>query len=154
MTQKSGRNQNTLKFHQWATAYRFGITTLGFTWLSYQTEKFELQGLHDFHVDPWFPMSDELFPLKFARQCLTIMSRWTDLCGFSPSCIFIVANSRHGLNKFHNIPLTLPCEYRVRLQWKMKGCLHNSTFIIHMFHSEVASSLIWANYDCTTLEMR
>lgn len=38
----------------------------------------------------------------------------------------------------------------VRLKQKMKQCLYNNTFIIHMFYFQVASSLIQANYGCNT----
>lgn len=48
--------------------------------------------------------------------------------------IFTGTNCRSGLNKYDN---TL--------------CLCKYTFIIHTFHSEEASSLIWANYCRNTL---
>lgn len=61
---------------------------------------------------------------------------------------FIGADIKNGLDKSDNTLLYCP----TRALCKMKQRLYNTTFIIHMFHVQVASSLIQANYGCNTLE--
>lgn len=82
--------------------------------------------------------------------CILIIKK--SECFFFSSSIFISTNCQCGLNKLDNMLFILSHVRAAWLQWEMKQCLYNNTFIIHMFHFEVASSLIWANYGCNTLE--